>query len=61
MYCGIIVVAILHGFLLIPAILGECTFLYSDDRDTSETNDQSEWPKNQPKTATVPTVIVPAD
>lgn len=29
MFCGIIVISVLHGFILIPAILAECSFLYT--------------------------------
>ena len=36
MFCGIVIIAISHGFLLIPALLAEMPFIYSESEEAAK-------------------------
>ena len=38
MFCGIVVIAIFHGLLLVPALLGEMKWLYTNNTKPTKTN-----------------------
>ena len=41
MFAGIIFVAILHGMILTPALLGECSFVYQGNAHPEESKEPS--------------------
>ena len=42
MFCGIILISVLHGFLLIPAILAECPFLFHSHKGSDNEDDKQD-------------------
>ena len=36
MFCGIIIISVLHGFLFVPAILAECPFIYTQSDEIKQ-------------------------